>query len=162
MNRDFPVVNWGDRQVTFRSFASALPTVEPCAAALVFPLSGDRVLLADIRDRGWCIPGGRIEPGEAPEKAARREAWEECGAALGPLIALGATVALTAEGREITLAISYVSNVVRVDPVPAGSESLGIRFAARDELHVLYYRWDELMAAMFDSAWEHLALVTER
>ena len=26
----------------------------------------------------WCLPGGRIEANETPEKAALRELWEEC------------------------------------------------------------------------------------
>jgi 8-oxo-dGTP pyrophosphatase MutT (NUDIX family) len=27
----------------------------------------------------WCLPGGRVEPGETPEQAALRELDEECG-----------------------------------------------------------------------------------
>lgn len=39
---------------------------------------------------GWEIPAGRIEPGETPEQAARREALEETGWRPGPLRRLGA------------------------------------------------------------------------
>jgi len=27
----------------------------------------------------WCLPGGAVEPGESPERAALRELEEECG-----------------------------------------------------------------------------------
>ncbi|GGI97555.1 ADP-ribose pyrophosphatase [Alicyclobacillus cellulosilyticus] len=37
------------------------------------------------RTRGWELPGGKLEPGESAEAAARREAAEEAGAVLGPM-----------------------------------------------------------------------------
>ena len=41
-------------------------------------------------EAGWSIPKGRIEPGEDPEAAARREFAEEVGAVPpGPLLPLG-------------------------------------------------------------------------
>jgi 8-oxo-dGTP pyrophosphatase MutT (NUDIX family) len=39
--------------------------------------------------RQWALPGGRIEPGESAEAAARRELAEEVGLALGPEAVLG-------------------------------------------------------------------------
>jgi mutator protein MutT len=37
----------------------------------------------------WALPGGRIDPGESPEEAVRRELHEEVGLALGPDSVLG-------------------------------------------------------------------------
>ena len=34
------------------------------------------------RDEGWLLPGGAVEPTEAPLKACVREVWEELGVAL--------------------------------------------------------------------------------
>jgi 8-oxo-dGTP diphosphatase len=36
-----------------------------------------KVLLVDIKGRGWNVPGGHVEPGETPEEAFHREAYEE-------------------------------------------------------------------------------------
>lgn len=39
-----------------------------------------------IADPGcWVIPGGEVDPGEAPEDGARRELFEETGYRVGPL-----------------------------------------------------------------------------
>lgn len=41
-----------------------------------------RFLMARHRERGWELPGGGLEPGEAPGDAAEREFLEETGHAL--------------------------------------------------------------------------------
>jgi 8-oxo-dGTP pyrophosphatase MutT (NUDIX family) len=69
--------------------SSQLPPGEMMATALVFAFDGDRLLQTNLTARGWDIVGGHIEPGESPEEAARREAYEEAGAKLKELHMLG-------------------------------------------------------------------------
>lgn len=64
--------------------------VLPAAAAAVFDDAG-RLLLAKHADDGtWGIPGGMVEPGEAPETGAVRELLGETGLEAEPLGLVGA------------------------------------------------------------------------
>jgi mutator protein MutT len=62
----------------------------PPNAASVAIFDGDEVLLIQRAvppfQGFWSLPGGRLEPGEAPEEAARRELMEEIGLAAGELV----------------------------------------------------------------------------
>ncbi|HEU5380429.1 MAG TPA: NUDIX domain-containing protein [Ktedonobacteraceae bacterium] len=69
--------------------SAQLPPREMLVTALVLAFDGDRLLQTKLTRRGWDIVGGHIEPGELPEETARREAYEEAGAKLGPLHLLG-------------------------------------------------------------------------
>ncbi len=69
--------------------SSQLPPGEMIATALVLAFDRERLLQTHLAARGWDIVGGHIEPGESPEEAARREAYEEAGARLKELHVLG-------------------------------------------------------------------------
>lgn len=66
----------------------------PTAAGICFIAPDGRVLLMKRAEKPhvgtWAYPGGKIEAGETPEQAARREVREECGYDYtGPLLPLG-------------------------------------------------------------------------
>ena len=49
-------------------------------SAVIFDSTGQKVLLTRRADNGrWCLPGGRMEPGESAAEACAREVWEETG-----------------------------------------------------------------------------------
>ena len=57
--------------------------------AVVFDAKRERILLTRRSDNGrWCLPGGRMEPGESATEACARELREETGldASIGRLI----------------------------------------------------------------------------
>jgi 8-oxo-dGTP pyrophosphatase MutT (NUDIX family) len=49
-------------------------------AVVIFDPPREKILLTRRADNNrWCLPGGRMEPGESAAEAAQREAWEETG-----------------------------------------------------------------------------------
>ncbi len=50
------------------------------SSAVIFDDKREKVLLTKRADNGlWCLPGGKMEPGESIEECCRREVLEETG-----------------------------------------------------------------------------------
>ncbi|EJM4515712.1 NUDIX domain-containing protein, partial [Salmonella enterica] len=49
------------------------------AAGILFKSGGKIFLVKRGDDGSWAVPGGKLEEGETPEAAAKREVLEECG-----------------------------------------------------------------------------------
>lgn len=62
--------------------SGVLPPHELITGCFVLAFRGNELLLTDLKDRGWDIPGGHVEPGETPVEAALRELYEETGASV--------------------------------------------------------------------------------
>lgn len=145
----FPTVLWRNEYVTFVPRPSH---GAPSHAALVFPFYGDRLVLAEIPGRGWCIPSGRIESEETPEETAHREAFEEAGVTLARLVCLGHFVFTDKATGAVRHAPTFIADVGGLGELPPGSESQGRMFANLEDIAGLYYAWDELLAAVFEEA----------
>nr|WP_144929284.1 NUDIX domain-containing protein [Paenibacillus bovis] len=57
--------------------SNALPHPELITCSFVLAFDNNQLLLTNLKDRGWDIPGGHIEPGEDPHEAMKREVYEE-------------------------------------------------------------------------------------
>lgn len=58
--------------------------------AAIFNERGELLLIQRRDDRLWAMPGGMLEVGETPAEGICREAWEETGIAVRPLLLIGA------------------------------------------------------------------------
>ena len=50
-----------------------------CVDAWIYDPAGEWVLLVNHPHRGWVMPGGKVQVGESPRLACRREVMEETG-----------------------------------------------------------------------------------
>ena len=114
----------------------------PMAASGTVAVDPDRGVLALWRHRfitdtwGWEIPAGRLEAGETPEQAARRETLEETGWEPGPLRRLGSYAPSNGSSDQI-FHVFVADGATHVgDPTDPG-ESERVDWLAPDEVREL-------------------------
>ncbi len=144
----FPVCRHG-RQ-TYEFFAAPFRAPLHAFAALTFAWQDDSVLLCDIKGRGWCVPSGRVEPGETSDVAARRESLEEGGALLDGLQYIGCY--RVTDAFAVRWADCFAAEVAELGEIRAVAESRSRRFVASTELAGVYYMWNPLTERVFAHA----------
>jgi 8-oxo-dGTP diphosphatase len=97
--------------------------------ASVILLARDAVLMVrrsrpPFRDV-WSFPGGRLEPGESAEAAARRELLEETGIVAGDLVLVGAFDPI---GRDTPFHLSVFAGLSEKRDVTVGSDAAEAAF----------------------------------
>jgi len=108
----------------------------PGAVAVLVLDEGGRVLLVGqpreaVGRRVWEIPAGKLEPGEPPEEAARRELLEETGLAAKAMIPLGAIFPTPGYSSEVIHL--FLAEGTSGEPRPLG-EICQVRFFTPGEI----------------------------
>jgi 8-oxo-dGTP diphosphatase len=97
--------------------------------AAVIERSDRRLLIGQRRKNDtsplkWEFPGGKVEPGEAPEAALTRELKEELGATLQRSIPIGRVVHKYASKPEELEIVFYAVQIAEVELVPRAFEQI--------------------------------------
>lgn len=150
-------------RVTERDICCTIVTAIDTRIAAVLLVDPHGRLLLQLRDGNtridphlWCLPGGHIDPGEDPERAALRELREETGLAPdGDLTLFFHGVAPSARfpGARAEFFVFYATTTARQSQVEC-HEGAAMTFVAGDEVPALRFgaAYSRIVAAFLDSA----------
>jgi len=119
---------------------------------LVFAWVEDKVIICDIERRGWCVPSGRVEPGEQSIEAVCREAREEAGILLAGTQYIG--FYRIEDHNDIRYADCFAARVRKLQEIETPEESKGRRAVMFEELPSLYHNWSCLTEQVFLYSYE--------
>lgn len=146
----FPSADYGRQKLQF--FAAPYKAPLRAFAVLLFAWMDDRVVICDIEGRGWCVPSGRVEPGESSICAICREAQEEAGIILAGTQYIGCY--RIQDQTEVRWADCFASRVLKFQEIGIPEESRGRKLVKLEELPEIYHNWSCLTEAMFSFSFE--------
>lgn len=106
----------------------------PTVAGAVIASAGRVLLIRRATPAGallWTFPSGKVEPGESASDAAAREAHEEAGVTVAPLVVLGSRVHPVTGWRVVYVACRLLAGVAHA---ASPREVAEVRWASLAEL----------------------------
>lgn len=138
----FPISYWGRDKSTKAQFypCGSVPAGSIITSCMVCVLYDGRILLTKPA-RGWGLPGGHIEAGEAPEVCAAREVYEEASVRVANLKMIGAwKVEKLFESEcnrqypELAYQLLFLAELEHVDNFTASHETSERKFVRIDDV----------------------------
>ncbi|GAF11084.1 hypothetical protein JCM19046_1576 [Bacillus sp. JCM 19046] len=155
------VVNWdGEVHLTWVETSQPPQQIEHVTSVHGFCFDGATLLLVDLNNRGWDVPGGHVEAGERPEESFAREAMEE-GYVEGDSSLLGYIIVDHSHNAnwneksvypQVGYQLFYKMNITKVHPFLGEFESSRRLFISPDQVNQFYHGWDELYHEMVTCA----------
>lgn len=113
------------------------------SCAVIFDEARDKVLLTRRSDNGlWCLPGGRMEPGESIEECCRREVFEETGLVVETVRLIGVysnrdALVVYKDGTKVQMIVLSFEAVVKSGELGLSSETTDARYFSPAEIEQL-------------------------
>lgn len=113
------------------------------SCAVIFDEQREKVLLTRRADNGlWCLPGGKMEPGESIEECCRREVFEETGLDVEPkrLIAVYSNrdqLVIYKDGAKVQFVILSFEAAITGGTLGLSNETTDARYFTVEELETL-------------------------
>ncbi len=113
------------------------------SCAVIFDEAREKVLLTKRSDNGlWCLPGGKMEPGESIEECCCREVLEETGLVIRPtrLIAVYSNrdqLVVYKDGAKVQMLVLSFEAAVTGGTLALSNETTDARYFAFPELEAL-------------------------